>query len=394
MIIAELPYVSDFLKETIAKNNYEVLRTENAYEIFGNTLVNSLDTEKAIEKFRNDPNQRIFTNSENSISWIIRNLGFTDLPRQIELFKNKVRFREFMQKWHPNYFFQEISFTKLNTVDISAFPSSFVIKPAVGFFSMGVYMVNSHADWPRIVESIQREIEEVEAIYPLEVFDHNIFIAEEIIAGNEYAFDAYFSHNGEPVILNIYHHPFSTGNDVSDRVYLSSEEIVRGKLKPFTNWLSKIGKEAQLHNFPLHVELRMNANGDILPIEVNPLRFGGFCTTADCTWFAYGVNSYEYFFNELKPNWDAIFEKCKEKLYSLLVLNNSTGIKGCDIEQFSYSKIAETLEKPLEIRPIDFKRFPLFGFIFTETRANNFAELDYLLKSDLCEFIKLSQPQP
>ena len=387
MIIAELPYVSDFLKETILKNNFAVVKTENSDKIFTDSNVNFLDDKKAIEFFKRNLNHKIFTNSENSISWMIKHLGFTDLPRQIELFKNKVRFREFMQKWHPNYFFQEIQYAELNAVNISNFPSSFVIKPAVGFFSMGVYMVNSHTDWPHIVRSIQTEIEEVKAIYPIEVFNHATFIAEEIIEGNEYAFDAYYTQKGEPVILNIYHHPFSSGNDVSDRVYLSSEEIVREKLKPFTNWLSKIGEQARLHNFPLHVELRVGSNGDILPIEVNPLRFGGFCTTADCTWLAYGVNSYEYFFHELKPDWDTIFETRKEKLYSLLVLNNSTGLKGNEIKQFNYDKIAATLEKPLEIRPIDFEQFPLFGFIFTETRANNYAELEYLLKSDLKEFI-------
>ena len=251
-------------------------------------------------------------------------------------------------------------------------------------------MVKSHADWPRIVKAIQAEIEQVAAIYPVEVFDHARFIAEEMIVGDEYAFDAYYTQNGEPVVLNIYQHPFSSGDDVSDRVYLTSAEIVKGKLEAFTNWLGKIGKEAKLHNFPLHVEVRVDPTGNIQPIEVNPLRFGGFCTTADCTWFAYGVNSYEYFFNEQKPDWATIFESRKNKLYSLLVLNNSTGVNGGQIKKFDYNKVAACLEKPLEIRPVDYTKFPLFGFIFTETRADNYAELEYLLKSDLKAFIEIN----
>lgn len=389
MIITELPYVSDFLKETVVNNNYEVIHTTNAEAIFKGLNPNFVRKEDVIASVKNNLNQKIFTNSENAISWIINNLGFTDLPRQIELFKNKVKFRELMKQWHPNYFFKDIAYTELEHFDISQFPKTFIIKPAVGFFSMGVYIVNEHAQWHRIVKAIQNEVEQIKSIYPVEVFNPAQFIAEEIILGDEYAFDAYYTQNGEPVILNIYHHPFASGNDVSDRVYLTSELIVRNNIDAFTAWLYKIGKEVNLYNFPLHVEVRVDATGNIQPIEINPLRFGGFCTTADCTWFAYGVNSYNCFFDELKPDWDSIFEARKNKLYSLLVLNNSTGIEGNRIRKFNYDKIAACLEMPLEIRSIDFEKFPLFGFVFTETRADNFAELQYLLQSDLKEFIEL-----
>lgn len=388
MILAELPYVSDFLKQTIVKNQFEIIRSENTDFIFNAFETKVLSAEMAVEEFRQNKNQKLFTNSENAISWIIRHLGFTDLPRQIELFKNKVRFREFMQSWHPSYFFREIPFDKLASVDIRNFPQAFVIKPAVGFFSLGVHVVNNHDEWPLVVEAIHNETELVKSLYPAEVFDATTFIAEAIIQGDEYAFDAYFTAKGEPVILNIYQHPFASGTDVSDRIYLSSPKIVMDNLVPFTQWLFEIGKKAHLHNFPLHVEVRVDAAGAIQPIEVNPLRFGGFCTTADCTWFSYGINSYEYFFNEQKPDWKAIFETRKDKLYSLVVLNNSTGVQGDEISKFNYDKVASCLENPLEIRPVDFKVFPLFGFIFTETRASNYAELEHLLKSDLKEFIE------
>lgn len=389
MIIAEKPYVSDFLKSTIVDFKIPLIETKNAHDIFAHHHPEFVHQSEVIAAFQKDKNLKIFTNSENSIGWIVQNLSFTDLPRQIELFKNKVKFRQFMQQWEPDYFFQEVPYSELENIDISNFPAEFVIKPAVGFFSMGVYIVKSHQEWPTTVEAIQKEISQVKAIYPVEVFDHATFIAEEIIDGVEYAFDAYYSSVGEPVVLNIYKHPFASGNDVSDRVYLTSEEIVCENIDAISAWLDKIGKQAHLHNFPLHVEVRINAMGEIQPIEVNPLRFGGFCTTADCTWFAYGVNSYHYFFNELKPDWEEIFSTRKGKLYSLLVLNNSTGVAGKDIQRFNYDKLASRLEKPLEIRPIDFKEFPLFGFVFTETRANNYAELEYLLRSDLKEFVEI-----
>lgn len=387
MIIAELPYVSDFLKETIVKNRFEIIKTENTVSLFEGRDVVALDQPEVVRRFKENSGQKLFANSENSLGWIAGNLGFSDLPRQINLFKNKLRFREFMKQWHPAYFFSEIRYDDLETADIASFPSQFIIKPAVGFFSLGVYLVHHHDEWPAVVKAIREELEAVKAIFPVEVFDHATFIAEELIQGDEYAFDAYYDSRGEAVILNIYHHPFSSGDDVSDRVYLSSEQIVRSRLDRFTQWLQKVGEKAGLKNFPLHVEVRVDDEGHIQPIEVNPLRFGGFCTTADCTWFSYGFNAYEYFFNEQRPDWEEVFRNRHDKLYSLLVLNNSSGMKASEIKAFDYQKLTARLSKPLEVRPLDPARFPLFGFVFAESEADNYAEIDYLLKSDLREFV-------
>jgi len=41
----------------------------------------------------------------------------------------------------------------------------------------------------------------------------------------------------------------------------------------------------------------------------------------------------------------------------------------------------------LELRKIDFNKYPVFGFLFTETREDNFEELKRILDSDLSEFI-------
>jgi hypothetical protein len=71
-------------------------------------------------------------------------------------------------------------------------------------------------------------------------------------------------------------------------------------------FLSKIGKELHLKNFPAHAEVRIDENGKIIPIEVNPLRFGGFCTTADLLGVTLGFNEYKCFYEN--KNWDTIFK--------------------------------------------------------------------------------------
>ena len=112
-----------------------------------------------------------------------------------------------------------------------------------------------------------------------------------------------------------------------------------------------------------------------MPIEVNPLRFGAWCTTADTTWMAYEYNSIEYYLTDKKPNWDQLLANKKGKIYAMMVLENSTGYRSSQIKIFNYTKLLATLEKPLELRKINFTKYPVFGFLFAETRNENFVEL-------------------
>ena len=137
----------------------------------------------------------------------------------------------------------------------------------------------------------------------------------------------------------------------------------------------------------MHVEVRRSAAGTICPIEINPLRFGGWCTTADMTWFAYGFNPYLYYFQQQRPNWSEILKQKQDKLYSVIVLDNSSGIEGEQIASFDYAALLAGFAKPLELRRIDYREYPVFGFLFAETDVNDQSELEYILKSDLREYV-------
>jgi hypothetical protein len=91
-----------------------------------------------------------------------------------------------------------------------------------------------------------------------------------------------------------------------------------------------------------------------------------------------------------KPNWDEALKGKERKLYSLVVLDNSTGVHVNDIASFDFEKLLTNFEKPLELRKIDFKEHSVFGFLFTETSADNFLELKRILDSNLSEFITTS----
>lgn len=389
MIIIDKPYASDFLIKTIKENNFQIISTVNAREMIVDNSLNWISEKEAINKLKEDPSTKIYTNSENSIAWIEKNLGFSELPGQIQTFKNKIKFRKLLKTSFPDYFFKGIKYNEIRNLDIKDFKFPFIIKPAVGFFSIAVHKVDKADDWNKVLDKIDIEIERLSGMYPAEVIDMNDFIIEEYIRGDEYALDCYFDSEGKPVILNILHHVFSTENDVNDRIYTTSEEIIFRWHSEILEFLVDIGKKVNLKNFPAHIEVRIEKNGKINPIEVNPLRYGGWCTTGDISWFAYGINSYEYFLKGKKPNWKEIFKTRKNKKYSNIVLDNNSGILEEDIKSFDYDLLLRDFEKPLDLRKVDFVKYTVFGFLFVETANGNEEELDRILSSNLRKYITL-----
>ncbi len=386
MFFADKPYISDFFKQTIRDNNIPVVGTEIAEKLGLYSGTNIISEKAAVEMARASGDLRIYTTSENAIGWISKHLAFSDLPEKIALFKDKVKFRKLTQSMFPDFYFKEVCVEDLNRIEIKDIPLPFIIKPAVGFFSMGVRKVISHADWLSTIDSIFTEMDKNKSVYPETVLNTSSFIIEQCINGDEYAFDAYFNASGEPVVLGILKHTFASETDVSDRVYTTSREIIEENLADFTDFAGRIGKLAQLKNFPVHIEVRRE-NGVLMPIEVNPMRFGGWCTTADIFHLAYGFNPYLCYFLQEKPNWDEALKGKEGKLYSLVVLDNSTGVHVNHITDFDFEKLLANFEKPLELRKIDYKEHSVFGFLFTETSTDNFIELKGILDSNLSEFI-------
>jgi len=391
MFFFDKPYISDFLKTTVRDNAIPVVGTKISKELAlysGTKIISETD---AIKMAQESENFAIYTTSENSIGWISKNLTFSNLPGKIELFKDKIKFRELTQSIFPDFYFKSVRVEDLKKIQFNELPMPFIIKPSVGFMSMGVYKVSNYEEWANTVDSIMAEIDQIEGLYPTEVLNASSFIIEQCINGDEFAVDAYYNSTGEAVILNILSHVFSSDTDVSDRVYISSKKIIESNLVEFKEFAQKIGDLAGVKKFPVHIELRRDKDGALVPIELNPMRFGGWCTTADLSFLAYGFNPYLYYYFQKEPNWPEILKEKEEKLFCIIVLDNSTGIDTDEITSFDYEKLLSGFEKPMELRRIDFKKYPVFGFLFTETREDNFTELKNILDSDLNEFISIKK---
>ena len=387
MLILDKPYVSNFLIETIRKNKLAVL--ENDYSrMCSNEIAPYLMSEKPfISKYKASKTPKLYTASENSIGWIFANAEFSDLAEKINLFKNKIKFRALTSPMYPDFYYQGVKISDLEHISFEELPVPFIIKPATGFFSMGVYKVHNESEWEQTKKNILIEMRKVRNLYPNEVLNPDSFIIEECIEGEEFAFDAYYDEHGTPVLLNAFKHYFASENDVSDRVYYTSKRIIEEYAPIFTDFLSEIGALAKVRNFPVHVEVRINKDGKPVPIEINAFRFGGWCTTADMTFHAFGFNPYEYFFRAEKPDWKSILSRTNDSLYSIIVLDNSTGQEGKKIKAFDYELLCSGFANLLELRKVDYKQYPVFGFIFAEIKRDAFVEIEKISASDLREYI-------
>jgi len=301
MILLDKPYVSNFLKQTIVDQQLPVIRTPQLEQFDLDECVTIYEAATAIEKFKNGNTPLLYSNSENSINWILNNLAFTNLPRQIHALKDKAAFRDLTKDLFPNFNYQTVDIHRLDTLDIDTLTMPFIIKPALGFFSMGVYKVSSSDEWPLARQAIHAELEAVQTLYPSEVLDTTRFIIEDCIAGTEFAIDAYYNNKGRPVIVDIYQHLFASDEDGSDRVYFTSKTIIEEYREKIRRVLTDIGELASLRNFPVHAEVRIDDAGNILPIEINPMRFGGWCAT-DIAHHAYQINPYQYYFEQKEPD--------------------------------------------------------------------------------------------
>lgn len=380
IIIPNAPFVSDLMANFIKCNDLKILK--NDFTDNDERFRDLKKIDESVLKQRNFDNGEIvvYSNSENSLSKILELFAGTDFADKINIFKDKSRFRELLKSLYPKFYYKKVSYDRLLKLQPDTLTYPLVLKPACGFLSMGVYPVYSSQDLKNAVEKIQTANN---MHFPEEVVNFDNFLLEQMIDGEEYAVDAFFNSNGEPVVLNIFYHPFADAHDVSDRIYVTSPELIADNLEKITLFLEKIAKLADLKNFPFHIELRKNGE-DFIPIECNPLRFAGWCMT-DLAYYAYGINSYDYFFNDKKPDWGKITASCKKGFYYFSIAEVPEDICKENIKAFDYQNFLKQFPECYKMYPIDFKINPVFAILFGYCKT--FDEIQEILCRDLHPFI-------
>lgn len=243
---------------------------------------------------------KICINSESCLEVVYERLSRGRLKRAIHLLKDKFAFRTALSSLFPDFHFQKTTLDALESVDRKS-----IIKPTKGFFSAGVHPLHPHESLKEIKQKIAADVERLACFFPHSVLSSTEWLIEEYVEGEEIAIDMYYNAQGSPVILNIASHPIPDNLDYLNAVYWTSEELMRrwySRAMSFFEYLNK--NILQVTHFPIHAEFRICKNR-LIPIELNPLRFGGF-GLADLSYYGWGINPYDAFFKGQEPGWKEI----------------------------------------------------------------------------------------
>lgn len=381
MLILDLPYVSELLASWAEESQHPILRNEmTAHLEQQGYRLNTIDEAQAIERI--NEGEAVYTNSENALHWISTHTSNEVLNHAISTFKDKAKMREILRPLNPRFFFESHRLDELTDLDFDNLPCPFILKPAVGFGSMGVYVINNHADWQHALADIQDQSTVWNKRFPESVVDAHQFLLEAYITGTEYAVDAYFDQNGFAHILNIMRHDFANAEDTSDRLYSTNAAIFSEMFDSLQTWLTEVNQLVGAQNFPVHVELRKNEEG-FYPIEFNPLRFAGFSST-DIAYYAYGIRTYEYFLTNATLDYQHIIAHVAETT-SMSMLGIPEGEN--DQKAFDYDTFCSHFSNICEMRKLNAATFGTYGFLFFKTTEATASERDFVLNCDLRTFL-------
>ncbi len=364
IVLVDGALVSDILIETCEKHGilFYVANEEMKTKFAGSKNLISKEQISKISKTA----ERIYTTSENVLPMILGNREKNSYS-SMELFKNKFLFRTKLSSF-PEY--RDFFFKELNTSELLDFEPSkkVVLKPSRGFFSLGV-RVCSPDNFKKNAKEAITEAEDAAKTYPSATIMTDKWLVEEYIAGNEFAVDAYFDKQEEPVINAVYYHPFKDENDTRDLLYYSNKRIMEEqvpKVKLFLTRLRDSNSSAKLVNFPIHMEYRVK-NGIIYPIEINPWRFGGFgLSDLPSVW---GLNQYEKFFGMNEGN----EVKMKDGVnYAFILCRNPNSMRNNTkywVDHVGYRKMLNDLEISVrQYHEFDYNKFGVASVANCEAR--------------------------
>jgi len=385
MFIIDEPYISDVAEKYIVESQVPILANDFA-RCSISADAHFLSSSEAATHLEKEDFRWLYSNSENAIAWITETFGADSvLARKIDLFKDKAKFRKATSALFPDVTFRKISAAEIETLTFESVGGPFIIKPNVGFISAGVYRVNSAEEWKVVQAKICKATEVTACAFPGVVLSGDTFVVESIIEGDEYAIDAYFDEENKPVVLNILHHRFSDELDMSDRLYVTSAKIIEEKLGAIEKFLTDIAGLGDFRGLPVHAEIRIDKEGQIRPIEINPLRFAGWCST-DIAYYGYGINVYEHFAKRTRPDWKTILKGKESEVFALAVIERAESLT--DSQIFDYPEFEKIFSSLISLRRMDYRTFPLYAFVFFQVSPEAIDELDLVLKVDPNRFVR------
>lgn len=382
MVILDYPYASAPLIQWLEETAHPVLENALTTQLTDEgAKLNLVDDSQAASLIRQG--QRLYTNSENALAWLEDNVPESDLNRYVKIFKDKAEMRRLLAPLSPSLYFKTCTRNELESIDSARLPYPVVLKPSVGFCSMGVYAINNPQEWEAALADISENERTWNERYPQSVVDSGAYIIEGYITGQEYAIDMYYDSQGTPHILNILRHDFKNAEDTSDRLYVTNKDIADEMEPVFLEWLCAVNKVVGAKDFPAHVEVRVQ-DDEIIPIEFNPLRFAGLGGT-DVAYYGFGLRTYASYLENGEEDLRQMLAGHAGKTYSMCLVSP---VAGTDLERsFDYDAFLARFTRVVGFHRYDVNQVGAYGFLFLETDEDTSDELDFILTTDLEEFL-------
>lgn len=379
MVILERPFASDMMVETLEKNGIPVLKNEMSQERVLNGKV--LSDNEFCEEYKKTG--KLYTVSENALGWIYDHIQDKRFLDGISIVKDKSAFRKICRDIYPDFFFKEVNINEMAQLNTDSIVFPCVIKPSVGFLSKGVFVVHNPEEYRKAVETLQQDFAKAGADFPEFVVGKSRFLIEEYIHGEEYAVDAYYDENENPVILNIFHHKFMDESDTSDRLYMTSKVLFDQYEEPFTRFLTNLNNTLHLRNFPMHIEFRYDGKKAV-PIEINPLRFTGFCLN-ELQVFISGQHPMLSFLKGRRVTKDEMWKGREDFTYAFTVLDLP---KGDEDKAFDDEKFSADFPGVIDVRLVPDKTSGVAATVFLKVETANVQAFDRIMSLDMHEYMK------
>jgi hypothetical protein len=378
-------YVSPVLLNTLMREEVPVIvrgrRLKEELERFCPSL-KLLGKEDALEIISRE-DSRLLANAEDLLSCVADRTLDPSRAEGLRQLGDKRGFRELERDAYPDFFFVEAESSRLKEIELPP-GRGYIIKPSSGLKGIGVRRVKERRDLHMMADALVREAEESAEAIGRDLISPDKFLIEEFIKGEEFACDAYLSSKGEPVVLGIYAHPLRDEEDFRDIVYYTSSGVMKKMLPRVSDFLRKLSAQTGLKGIPLNAEFRLQRNR-LMPIEVNPLRFGSF-SIPDLTFFAFRVNPYKYYYNEQKPEWKKILSQGGEEIFFRVLTRLPEGGRRGAGKSADHEEFAATFSRdPIGYCKLDMKRYPAFSIAFG--RTNNIDEVLKYLDIDFEDYL-------
>ncbi len=333
------------------------------------------DTDIQNKAVQFNPDDKVCITSEASLQIVKDALNDDAKKNAIDVLKDKFKFREVVSQLYPDYQYRKIGFDDIVNLKVT---KKTIIKPAKGFFGIAVNTIDQHTD----LKALAKDIKSTSGLFPQKMLSQNEFVVEEYIEGEEYAVDMFYDAQGEPHIVNIYHHPMPRIAAYLHMLYYSSKAVFDQIYDKAIRFFKKLNGILNVKNIMLHAEFKCDA--DLIPVEINAMRYGGV-GLGNLIYHSIGLNPYQCFIEGTSPNWDEIWHTYEEDHFAFLIAYNGTRIDKSRYEP-DIEKLRGVFTEVLHEAIFDYKSQLTLGvFCLKETERN----LKQLLDIDFNDYFRL-----